>query len=302
MWCRARAALTYCQVTDSRTSEVRALPGPQRLGQALLRLGTGSFAFALLLLLALPLLSLLFSGTPGALLAALADGLVRDAMWLSAKTTLLSLLVVALLGTPLAWRLARGRFAGRGVLEVLIALPIVLPPSVLGIALLQTFGRAGLLSEFIAIPSFVAPFSTGAVVVAQVVVSAPFFVQAAIAGFRAVDEDMILVARTLGASPARAFLRVAVPAAMPSLLTGLALSWARALGEFGATLLFAGHMPNRTQTMPLAIYAALESNVDAARAMALVLAGTAFMVLLLLRTLPRVRGGLASAWRSGGSQ
>lgn len=289
-------------MTDTHSSHDPSAPASQRWGQACLRFGTASLALALLLLLALPLVSLLFSAAPGALLAALSDPLVRQAMLLSAQTTVLSLLVVAALGTPLAWLLARHSFAGRGVLEVLVALPIVLPPSVLGIALLQTFGRSGLLSDWMTVPSIVAPFSTGAVVVAQVVVSAPFFVQAAIAGFRAVDRDMILVARTLGASPTRAFFHVALPAAFPSLVTGLALSWARALGEFGATLLFAGHMPGQTQTMPLAIYAALESNVDAARAMALVLAGTAFVVLLLLRAVPRVTGGLVGAIRSGGAQ
>jgi molybdate transport system permease protein len=130
------------------------------------------------------------------------------------------------------------------------------------------------------------------VVVAQVVVAAPFYVQSAAAGFRAIDDDLLLVARTLGASPRRAVLRVAVPLALPALINGAALCWARALGEFGATLLFAGSFPGRTQTMPLAIYAALEADVRVATAIALVLALVAFATLLTARA---ARRGLARA-------
>lgn len=130
------------------------------------------------------------------------------------------------------------------------------------------------------------PFTPGAVVLAQVIVSAPFYVQSAAAAFRRVDRDLLLVARTLGQGPAGAFLRVAVPVALPGLVGGAALAWARAIGEFGATLLFAGNLPGTTQTVPLAIYMALESDVRAALALSLVLAGAAVVLLLALRGVP----------------
>jgi molybdate transport system permease protein len=132
-------------------------------------------------------------------------------------------------------------------------------------------------------------FTVWAVVTAQVVVSAPFYIQSAAAGFRKVDDDQLLVAQTLGATPGKAFLRIAVPTALPALMSGAALCWARALGEFGATLLFAGNLPGQTQTMPLAIYSAMEQDLELARALALILAIFAFAMLLLLRLIP--------AWR-----
>jgi molybdate transport system permease protein len=167
-------------------------------------------------------------------------------------------------------------------------LPVVIPPAVLGVALLETFGRRGLLGGALDGLGLALPFSTAAVVVAQIVVSAPFYVQAASSAFRRVDADLLLVARTLGASPAGAFVRVGVPLALPGLLGGAALCWARALGEFGATLLFAGNLPGTTQTMPLAIYATLESDLRAATSLSVALAAIAVSLLLVLRAAPRL--------------
>ena len=200
-------------------------------------------------------------------------------------------MVVVAAGTPLAWWLAAssGRWA-RGV-EQLVDLPIVLPPAVLGIALLQTFGRNGLLGGSLEALGLQVPFTTAAVVLTQVVVASPFYVQSAAAAFRRVDRDLLIVARTLGRSPAGAFFGVAVPVALPGLVSGAALAWARAIGEFGATLLFAGNLPGRTQTAPLAIYTALESDVQAAVALSLVLAAVAVLLLLGLRALPGGRLG-----------
>jgi molybdate transport system permease protein len=159
---------------------------------------------------------------------------------------------------------------------------------VVGIALLETFGRRGLFGGVLTALGIQIPFTTLAVVLAQLVVSAPFYVQAAAAAFRRVDSDLLIVARTLGQSQRGAFLRVAVPIALPGLVGGAALAWARSLGEFGATLLFAGNLPGTTQTMPLAIYMALESDVRVAIALSLVLAGVSVLLLLALRLAPTI--------------
>lgn len=243
-------------------------------------------AVPILLLLALPLVALGLSSSPADLRAGVAHPLFVPALLLSAKTTLYSLAVILLAGTPLAWWLSLAKGRTRRTLELLIDLPMVLPPAVVGIALLQTFGHNGLLGPALASVGLRIPFTTLAVVIAQVVVATPFYVQSAAAAFRRVDPDLLLVARTLGQSPAGAFFRIAVPVALPGLVGGAALSWARAIGEFGATLLFAGNLSGTTQTVPLAIYTALESDVRAALALSLVLAAAAVLVLLALRLAP----------------
>jgi molybdate transport system permease protein len=218
---------------------------------------------------------------PKALLAGLEHPAVWPALRLSLLTTTLGLLATVALGTPLAWSLAR--HPRRRWFEVLLELPIVVPPAVVGVALLLVFGRQGFLGPALADAGWRLPFTTAAVVVAQVVVSAPLYVQAATAAFRGVDAELFAVARSLGASSARVFFGVAVPIALPALVGGAAVAWARALGEFGATLLFAGNLQGRTQTLPLAIYAALESDLRAAQAISVVLLVVAFALLLALR-------------------
>jgi len=243
-------------------------------------------ALPMLGLLLVPLLALLVTSSPSDLAAGVRHPLFGRALWLSARTTVVSLAVVVAAGTPLAWWLAIGPPARTRVVGVLVDLPIVIPPAVAGIALLQTFGRNGLFGPVLEALGLQVPFTTSAVVLAQVVVSAPFYVQSAAAAFRRLDPDLLIVARTLGQSPAGSFFRVAMPLALPGLVGGAALCWARALGEFGATLLFAGNLPGTTQTMPLAIYTALESDVRVALALSLVLAGAAVFLLLALRAAP----------------
>ena len=244
-------------------------------------------ALPMLALLAVPLIALAGASSPTDLLAGVRHPLFGPALRLSALTTAASLAVVVAAGTPLAWWIAtRPRRRVRWA-ESLVDLPIVIPPAVMGIALLETFGRGGLFGPALAEAGVRIAFTATAVVLAQIVVSAPFYVQAAAAAFRKVDEDMLIVARTLGQSPSGAFFRVAVPLAAPGVVAGAALSWARAMGEFGATLLFAGNLPGTTQTMPLAIYAALESDVRAAIALALVLAAAGGLLLLPLRLAAR---------------
>jgi molybdate transport system permease protein len=164
----------------------------------------------------------------------------------------------------------------------LIQLPIVVPPAVSGLALLLAFGRQGLLGPWLAGVGLSLPFTTAAVVLAEVFVSAPFYVQAAAAAFRRLDPALLMVARSLGAGPARTFFRVALPLSLPGLATGAALSWSRALGEFGATLMFAGNLTGRTQTLPLAIYTAMEIDLRPAKAMSVLLVIVAFTLLLVV--------------------
>jgi len=251
-----------------------------------LRVGALAPAVLLVGLLVLPFAALALASSPSDLVEGLRHPLFGPALWLSARTTVVSLAIVVGLGTPLAWWLATSPRRRRRAVEMAVDLPIVVPPAVVGIALLATFGRQGLLGPVLEAAGVSVPFSTAAVILAQVVVAAPFYVQAATAAFREVDLDLLLVARTLGASRLGAFGRVAVPVALPGLLGGAALAWARAIGEFGATLLFAGNLPGRTQTMPLAIYGALEVDVRVAISLSLVLALIAALLLLALRVLP----------------
>jgi molybdate transport system permease protein len=169
------------------------------------------------------------------------------------------------------------------VLETLVELPVVLPPAVAGVALLLAFGRRGLLGAGLGAVGIGLPFTRAAVVVAQTFVAAPFYVQAAIAAFRSLDPDLVLVARTLGASPPRVLFTVAIPVSWSALAGGAAMSWARALGEFGATLMFAGNMTGRTQTLPLAIYTALESDLRTAQSLSILLVAIAFALLVAIR-------------------
>lgn len=237
--------------------------------------------------LVVPLSALLVTTTVAGVKEGLGHPLVWPALRLSLLTTLASLVVVVLLGTPLAWSLARqeGRLAH--AVETAVQLPIVIPPAVAGVALLLAFGRRGLLAGWLYPEGWSVAFTTAAVVMAEVFVSAPFYVQAATSAFRRVDPRLIVVARSFGASPVRVFLRVAVPVAAPGLVAGAAMGWARALGEFGATLMFAGNLQGRTQTLPLAIYTALESDLRVAQALSVVLVLVAFALLLFMRAVLR---------------
>jgi molybdate transport system permease protein len=245
---------------------------------------TGLMAAALVALLALPTLSLFVTASPGDLLAGFRHPIAMPALLLSLGTTLVSLLLVVGLGTPLAWWLAKARGGLARAVETVVALPVVIPPAVAGIALLLAFGRRGLFGPLLERVGWAISFSTTAVLLAQVFVSAPFYVQAGTAAFRGLDANLFVVARSLGASPARAFFRVAIPLARSGLVAGAAMAWARALGEFGATLMFAGNLQGKTQTLPLAIYTALESDLRAAQSLSVLLVVVAFALLLLLRS------------------
>lgn len=232
--------------------------------------------------LAVPLVALVLSTTPADLLDGLRHPIALAALRLSLLTTTMSLGLMLLLGTPLAWWMARHPGRLERALSTLVQLPIVVPPAVSGLALLLAFGRRGLLGPLLERAGWALPFTTAAVVLAELFVAAPFYIQSAAAAFRRLDEDLLWAARSLGAGPARRFFGVALPLSRPGLVTGAALGWARALGEFGATLMFAGNLTGRTQTLPLAIYTALESDLRPAKALSVLLVAVALGVLLVV--------------------
>ncbi|NUQ75203.1 MAG: molybdate ABC transporter permease subunit [Polyangiaceae bacterium] len=237
--------------------------------------------------LAVPLAALFVTTTLVDFRSGLSHPLVWPALKLSLLTTSLSLVLVVALGTPLAWSLANASGRGARALETIVQMPIVIPPAVAGVAMLLAFGRRGLLAGWLYPEGWSVTFTTTAVVMAEVFVSAPFFVQAATSAFRRIDPKLVIVARTFGASPLRVFFRIAIPLAAPGLIAGAAMSWTRSLGEFGATLMFAGNLEGRTQTLPLAIYTALESDMRAAQALSIVLVVVAFTLLLFVRAMLR---------------
>jgi len=290
-------------VSGPRPTAARRSPAPTRTSPA----ATTAVAFAALvgLFLGLPVAVLmgraLVGGGVGAALGAAA---VVDALALSLATTSASLVVTVALGTPLAWLLARRRFPGSALVETIVDLPIVLPPSVAGLALLLVFGRRGLLGEPLETVGLEIAFTTFAVVLAQTFVAAPFYIRSARAGFAAVDADLEDAARVDGADDVGVARHVTLPLAGAALAAGLVMSWARALGEFGATILFAGNLEGLTQTLPLAVYAEFQAgDLDAAIAAAAILVAAAFGVLVAVRSLHWGRAlDLRSAGRlAGGS-
>jgi len=232
----------------------------------------------------LPFVGLLVRAPWSALPELLTDDIAADALRLSLISSLASTAVAAILGLPLAWVLARVEFPGRGLARGLVLLPLVLPPVVGGTALLFALGRRGLVGEPLAdVTGLVLPFSTLGVIVATTFVSMPFLVITVEGALRNLDGRHEDAAETLGASPWRVLWRVTLPMIRPSIVAGLALTWARALGEFGATITFAGNLQDRTQTLPLAIFVGLESDRDAAIAMSLVMIAIALIVIMALR-------------------
>ena len=241
----------------------------------------------LVLFLGLPVAVLVVRAVAGgALVAALGDQVVLEALSLSLGTTAVSLALTVGLGTPFAYVLARRRFRGSALLETVVDLPIVLPPSVAGLALLLVFGRRGLVGSSLEVIGLTIPFTTVAVILAQVFVAAPFFVRSARAGFAAVDRDLEDAARVDGAAERQVFRWITVPLARSALAAGLVMSWARALGEFGATIMFAGNIAGRTQTLPLVVYGEFGGgNLDASIAAAAILVLAALGVLIAVRLL-----------------
>ena len=240
--------------------------------------------------LLLPLVALFTHVPPGTLLHQLSNPVVGDALVVSAKTSAAAQALIILFGTPVAYLLATRRFPGRALVVTVVELPIVLPPAAAGIGLIVAFGRVGLLGRTFSTLGIDVSFNQAAVVLAIAFVAGPFYVRQAIAAFEAVDGQLVMASRTLGAGPVRTFFRVVLPLASGGLAAGAALALARGLGEFGATIVFAGSLQGVTQTLPLAIYYEFAVNLNVALAIAALLVIIATAILLSLK--------LGSMWQS----
>jgi molybdate transport system permease protein len=236
-----------------------------------------------LVFLTLPVLAIFLDSPPAELVDALGEPGALDALWLSLQTSTTALAIIVAVGTPAAYLLATRRFRGRALVITLIELPLVLPPAVAGIALLAAVGPSGILGAAIEDAGVRLTFETAGVVVALTFVASPYYLRQAQAAFGALDSSWLEASRTLGASPVRTFARVAVPTAAPGLLTGGALAFGRALGEFGATLMFAGSLAGITQTAPLAIYERFATDFEGALALSAVLVAVSAAILLSVK-------------------
>lgn len=234
------------------------------------------------LFIGFPLAALLIREPPALLWQDLQQPEVLQALQLSILTTSISTLLTILLGIPVAYVLARTRVRGRRLLEILVTMPTILPPVVAGVALLITFGRLGLVGRLLTPFGITLSFSTTAVVMAQFFVASPFFVNSVKAGLEQLDQRYEQAAYTLRGSPFYTFCRVTMPLIRAAIFTGIGTSWARALGEFGATIMFAGNFPGITQTMPLAIYIASQTSLDSTVALSVLLMALSFGILLAL--------------------
>jgi molybdate transport system permease protein len=236
--------------------------------------------------LLLPVAALFLRVGPGELLSAFGREPARQALVVSLKTSVIAHVVILGVGTPAAYLLATRRFRGRRALIAAVELPLVLPPAVAGIALLAAFGRKGLLGGSLDAVGVSIPYTQAAVVLAIVFVASPFYVRSAVAAFGAVDQNLLEAARTLGAAPGRVFARVALPLAATGLGAGSTLAFARGLGEFGATIIFAGSFPGVTRTLPLAIYTERDQDFDVAVAMGAFLVVVSVAILAVASLLP----------------
>jgi molybdate transport system permease protein len=258
--------------------------------RALVALAFFAASIIALAFLVLPILAIFVHVSPGRLIDQFSNPVVTDALVVSFKTTLIAQVLVLLFGTPTAYLLATRRFPGRSLCVTLVELPMVLPPAVAGIGLLAAFGRVGLLGSPLHAAGLTIPFTQTAVTLAVAFVASPLYIRQAIAAFEAVDPNLVAASRTLGAGPARTFFRVVLPLAGGGLAAGETLAFARGLGEFGATIMFAGSLQKVTQTLPLAIYAEFDVNFD------VTLAISALLVLISAALLISLK--LTSQWRS----
>jgi len=254
--------------------------------QALFVLAFVVAAAVALVFLLLPIVAIFAHTSPDRLLDQLSNPVVKDAFLVSLKTSLLAQVLILVFGTPAAFLLANRRFPGHSLAVTLVELPLVLPPAVAGIGLLAAFGRFGLLGSSLRALGITLPFTQSAVTIAVAYVASPFYIRQAIAAFEATDPDLAAASRTLGAGPVRTFFRVVLPLARGGLIAGLALSFARGLGEFGATIMFAGSLQKVTQTLPLAIYAEFDRDFDVAISIGALFVVVGAALLLALKLVP----------------
>jgi molybdate transport system permease protein len=239
------------------------------------------------LYLALPVVGLFFRTTPELFWTSLSDPLVISALRLSLTTSVISLAVVILVGTPFAYVHARSSYPGKVLVDTLIDLPLVLPPAVAGFALLVLYGRMGLLGQYFNLLGIPLAFTTIAVIMAQIFVASPFYLRQAKSLFEQFDKTYEHTARTLGASPLRTFITITLPLTAGGLVSGAVMTFGRALGEFGATIMFAGNLPGVTQTMPLAVYVGMESNFNLGLTISILLVLISFIIMITVRLVTR---------------
>ena len=256
-------------------------------------LAAGILIGAVTLYLALPILALFLRMTPDMFFAAIRDPVVGSALTLSLFTTAITLAVVILVGTPFAYFHSRCTYPGKVVVDTLIDLPLVLPPAVAGVALLVLYGRVGILGRYLNLFGVSLAFTTTAVIMAQIFVASPFYLRQAKSLFEQLDPAYEQTARTLGASPVRTLGLVVLPMTAGGLVSGAVMTFGRALGEFGATILFAGNLPGVTQTMPLAVYVGMESDVNVGLAISIVLVIISFAIMMAVRLIQRREAGHA---------
>lgn len=240
-------------------------------------------ALPLLFLIAIPIIAIFLRVSPSDLLENLDQAQVVKAVRLSLLTSLSATVVTWIVGTPVAYLLARRHFRFHRWVDTLIDLPTVLPPAVAGVALLMAFGRRGLFGPWLESVGITIPFTTVAVIIAQTFIASPFYIKAAALGFGAIDPELKQAAALDGASRAQVFRHITLPLSWAALLSGSVMTWARAMGEFGATIIFAGNFPGRTQTMPLAIYVGFEIDQNVALTLAVILISFSFLALLIIK-------------------
>jgi len=260
---------------------------PEKYRRILSYSAAGLLILIVTLYLALPIAALFFRTTPELFLASLADPLVISALWLSLTTSVISLAIVILVGTPFAYVHARSTYPGKVIVDTLIDLPLVLPPAVAGFALLVLYGRMGLIGKYLNMMGISIAFTTIAVIMAQIFVASPFYLRQAKSLFEQFDQSYEHTARTLGASPLRTFMTITLPMTAGGLVSGAVMTFGRALGEFGATIMFAGNLPGVTQTMPLAVYVGMESNFNMGLTISILLVIISFAIMISVRVITR---------------
>ena len=262
---------------------------PSRTREVALKAGLALMLMLAMAFIALPVVALFLKSPLDTTLRSLHDPVVIDALRLSLTTSTITTITVVIMGTPIAYVSARFQYFGKELADSLIDLPVIMPPAVAGIALLVAFGRMGIVGHYLNGFGISIAFTTLAVIMAQVFVSSPFYIRQARTSFEDVDLAFENAARTLGASRVYSFFHVIIPIAMNGLISGAIMAFARSLGEFGATIMFAGNFQGRTQTMPLAIYTAMQGDLDVSLCLAIILVAFSFMVIFLVKTLTRRR-------------
>jgi len=244
-------------------------------------------AMPMLLFFVIPIIAIFFRISPLDWLHTLQERSVLQAIGISLMSSVVSLVVIVIAGTPLAFLISRPRFRFKNVIDTIVDLPTVLPPSVAGVALLITLGRQGMIGQWLSLLGVQIPFTLAAVIIAQIFIAAPFFVRSATVGFASVEDDILQAAQLDGANRWQMMRYIFLPLSQSALISGAVMSWSRALGEFGATILFAGNLPGRTQTMPMAIYLGFEVNLEMALTLSVILVSISFIALLVVKRIIR---------------